>query len=127
MSTTPVTISINVVDNNAAATLGKVESELKGLGAAGTAAIAQVGGMASGFDQVGAAGTKMADDFRGASRTVIGASREMGIGVSRYFAGEIMEKFPGVITMVKSLGTAFLALGATMNRYQGIYAGLADG
>jgi hypothetical protein len=112
MSTTPVTISINVVDNNAAAALGKVESELRGVGAAGTAASAQVGGMAAGFDQAGAAGTKMADDFRGVSRTVIGASREMGIGISRYFAAEIMEKFPGLITMVKSLGTAFFALGA---------------
>jgi hypothetical protein len=112
MSTAPVTISINVVDNNSTATLGKVESSVRAVGAAGTAASAQMGGMAAGFDQVGAAGTKMANDFRGASSTVIGASREMGIGVSRYFDAEIMEKFPGLITMVKSLGTAFFALGA---------------
>jgi hypothetical protein len=111
MSTSAVTISINVADNSSAA-LGKVETSVKSLGAAGTAANAQMAGVAAGLDEVGAAGTRMAGSYRDATRTVVGAAHEMGIGVSRYFASEITEQFPGLIGMVKSLGTAFLALGA---------------
>ena len=111
MSTSAVTISINVVDNSTAA-LGKAQASVSALGSAGTAASAQMSGVAAGIDQVGAAGTRMANSYRDATRTVVGAAHEMGIGVSRYFAAEITERFPGLIGMVKSLGTAFLAMGA---------------
>ncbi len=108
MSTTPVTISINVVDNGSAA-LGKAQAQVAALGAAGTAAGKE---FAARMGAAGAAGTRMAGQFRDASRTVVGASHEMGLGVSRYFAGEILERFPQVVAAIKSVGAAFFALGA---------------
>ncbi len=94
MSTTPVTISISVIDNNSAATLGKVQNEVAAIGAAGTAASAGLGGLKTDFDQVGTAGTKMAGQFRDASRTVTGAAHEMGIGVNRFLPPRYSKGFP---------------------------------
>ena len=60
MSTSAVTISINLVDNNSAAVLQKTEAGIARVGMAGTAASAQMAGVTAGLNQVGAAGTAAA-------------------------------------------------------------------